>query len=269
MPSTITHHSFSATEQCSHQGFWKREREGGKPFIFQKKTFKTPKKQEKFTQGKNSSGFSLLKWKSEKRCCWEPPLFQNPAALQHKRDVVGSWEKLMPWCHTCHAFGWDSRWLSSDMAEIAFLSKFDSRGGRLFTVASASCQLSWHNRWPCCWSWVLKALSSDAENRQEQPPDRHTHLCMFMTCHTLIFCPNAKLARAHLFINLCLQRGLFDPISLYYQPLVRCAGSTDLHKCAWASMSCQTLQKHNFLSANHVTLHELTELELRAQNDRA
>lgn len=107
-----------------------------------------------------------------------------------KRDVTGNllcprillpcstremwWEAGRTWCHgahMCHAFGWGSRWLSSDMAEIAFLSKFGSRGGRLFILASASCQLSRQNRWPCLWSCVLKICSSDAENRRERPPD--------------------------------------------------------------------------------------------------
>lgn len=182
------------------------------------------------------------------------------------------WEAGRSWCHgayTCRAFGWGSRWLSSDMTEIAFLSEFDSRGGRLFIVASASCQLSWQNRWPCLWSCALKALSSDAENRGEQPPDL-TYLFVYVhdLSHPYVR-PYAKLARAYLFIHLCLQRGLFDYVSLYYQPLARCAGSTDQHKCAWASMPCHALQKHNFLSANHVTPHELTELKLRAQNDKA
>lgn len=204
--------------------------------------------------------------------------------MQDWRDVAGSlpysrillpcstremwWEAGRTWCHgahMCHAFGWTSRWLSSDMTEIAFPSKFGTRGGRLFIVASASCQLLWQNRWPCLWSCVLKAPSSDAENRWEQPPDL---TYSFVYVHNLFFASSSKLARAYLFIHCCLQRGLFDHISLFYQPLVMVLAaqtSTNVH-----GLSCHpTLQNHSFLFANHVAPHELTELELRAQNDRA
>lgn len=74
-----------------------RDRERENPSFFERKLLK-PQRNKESSPRANSSGFSLLKCKGEKRCCWEPPLFQNAAALQHRRDVMGSWENLVPWC---------------------------------------------------------------------------------------------------------------------------------------------------------------------------
>lgn len=77
-PHSQCHYSphLSDTAQCSHLGFWKRARGRGKLFIFQKKTFETPKKHGKLTlDEQHCHSFSLLKCKTEEML---PGIFPIP-----------------------------------------------------------------------------------------------------------------------------------------------------------------------------------------------
>ena len=57
-------------------------------------------------------------------------------------------------------------------------------------LASASCQLSWQNRWPCHWSCALGTCGSDAENRREQPLDlTYIFVCIHDSNHPYILPP--------------------------------------------------------------------------------
>lgn len=127
------------------------------------------------------------------------------------------------------------------------------------TIHAGLCQLSWQNRWPCHWSCVLGNYGSDAENRGEQPPDlTYLSACIGDLCHSYILPPTQNVLEATYLFLFAFRGDRLTTSPFIISHWQACAGSTDQHKCVQAPTSCQTLQKHNFLSASHVTTHELT-----------